>query len=552
MGHPSTGGCGGGGVHRTIVLGCALASLALGSCTRTLHDEGPPRPPNPGLDALRASRATVPDPPRDALDTPTSTETMRSLIDEVGRVPSDGEPLAPAGGISSAAASFVVQSGKSRLIELDRPVRRVSVGEPEVADIILVSPTSILVNGRKPGDTSLILWDQHGVSEVHTISVEEQSERQVVLEVTIAELNRTAMEQHGVDYRVLRSDLGLFFLPAQIAPFTGNFPPLSGQPLFDLHPSDQVTLGVLDPKRDIAVFFEFIQKEGLGKILARPRLVARSGHEAKFLSGGEIPIVIAEALQTSVIFKEFGTRMRFKPTVLADDTIDLEVAPEVSEPDFANGVTLFGFSVPAFVTRRADTRVTLRNGESLVIAGLFRDTRTENTQKVPYLGDLPALGYLFRKTSYDHTKNELMIVVRPRLTQPTPPGVAVAVPDREPLQTAEVVSQRTNAPVTRPRISKPASPDAATADANITPGREHRLNGWSVEVDASPDPTASDALVASLRSRGFPAHVTTTPSGATKIYHVRVGPYVTTEDAIHVAERLRHERDVHQATVVSD
>src|SRR6185369_3349612 len=117
--------------------------------------------------------------------------------------------------------SFVVQSGKSRLIELDRPVRRVSVGEPEVADIILVSPTSILVNGRKPGDTSLILWDQHGVTEVHTISVEEASERQVLLEVTVAELNRTAIEDHAVDFRVLRDDLGLVFLPGQIAPFTG-------------------------------------------------------------------------------------------------------------------------------------------------------------------------------------------------------------------------------------------------------------------------------------------------------------------------------------------
>ena len=114
---------------------------------------------------------------------------------------------------------------------------------------------------------------------------------------------------------------------------------------------------------DVAAFFEFIQREGLGKILARPRLVARSGNEAKFLSGGEIPIIIAEALQTSITFKEFGTRLRFKPTVLADDTIDLEVSPEVSEPDFANGVTLFGFQVPAFITRRADTRVRCRTAK---------------------------------------------------------------------------------------------------------------------------------------------------------------------------------------------
>jgi len=480
---------------------------------------------------------------------------MRSLIEEAGTLPSEAATaVSPEGTISNTAASFVVQSGKSRLIELDRPVRRVSVGEPEVADIILVSPTSILVNGRRPGDTSLILWDQKGVSEVHTISVEEQSERQVVLEVTVAELNRTAMEQHGVDYRVLRSDLGLVFLPAQIAPLIGNFPAQSGQPNLQLHPTDNVTLGIVDPKRDVAAFFQFLQTEGLGKILARPRLVARSGHEAKFLSGGEIPIVIAEALQTSVTFKEFGVRVRFKPTVLADDTIDLEVAPEVSEPDPANGVTLFGFSVPAFVTRRADTRVTLRNEESLVIAGLFRDNRVENTQKVPYLGDLPFAGYLFRKTSYTHEKSELMIVVRPRLVDATPPGVAVAVPDREPFQPGETRTQRTNAPVTRPRLSRPVPPEMPSQDASLSPDGEHRLNGWSVEVMTTADGDAADAFVESLRQRGFRAHATPgrAGSGAGTIFRVRVGPYVTTEDAIAEGERLRLERDVHEAIVVSE
>jgi pilus assembly protein CpaC len=528
-------------------LGSALAVLTLGSCTRALHDEGPPRPPNPGLDQLKASHAKP--------DTRQSPEQMRSLIEEAGSLPSDVEPLAPTGtGITKTAASFVVQSGKSRLIELDRPVRRVSVGEPEVADIILVSPTSILVNGRRSGDTSLILWDQKGVSEVHTISVEEQSERQVILEVTVAELNRTAMEQHGVDYRVLRSDLGLVFLPAQIAPLVSNFPATTGQPQLQMHPTDNVTLGIVDPKHDVAAFFQFIQNEGLGKILARPRLVARSGHEAKFLSGGEIPIIIAEALQTSVTFKEFGTRVRFKPIVLADDTIDLEVAPEVSEPDPANGVTLFGFSVPAFVTRRADTRVTLRNGESLVIAGLFRDNRVESTQKVPYLGDVPFLGYLFRKTSFTREKSELMIVVRPRLAEATPPGVAVQVPDREPFQPGETNSQATNAPVTRPRLSRPLPPDAPSRDASFDPEGEHRLTGWSVEVLTTGDGDEADALVESLRQRGFKAHATPRRdgSGVGTIFHVRVGPYVTTEDAIAEGERLRLERDVHQATVVSE
>src|SRR6266481_5839118 len=315
-----------------------IAALVLSSCVHNVRDDKPPRPPRPPTGALGAN------------DHAPSVPAEQSIVDAVKDAAMKdevAEPAAPAppvnhNHLSSAAPAFVVQAGKSRLVALDRPVRRVSVGDPEVADIILVSPTDILINGRKPGDTSLIFWDQHGVSEVHTISVEDTSERQVMLEVTVAELNRTAMEQHGVDYRVLRSDLGLVFQPAKIAPLFGSFPPQINQPIFPSETADNVTLGVLDPKRDIAAFFQFIQNEGLGKILARPRLIARSGHEAKFLSGGEIPIVIAEALQTSITFKEFGTRVRFKPTVLADDTIDLEVAPEVSAPDFANGVNLFG------------------------------------------------------------------------------------------------------------------------------------------------------------------------------------------------------------------
>src|SRR6185436_15583941 len=131
------------------------------------------------------------------------------------------QPPRPIGGISGSTTSFVVQVGKSKLIDFARPVRRVSVGNPAVADIVLVSPKSILVNGLGKGDTSLILWDANGVSEVHTISVEESSDRQVLLEITVAELNRTAMEEHGVDWRVLRTDLGLVFQPAKVVPLSG-------------------------------------------------------------------------------------------------------------------------------------------------------------------------------------------------------------------------------------------------------------------------------------------------------------------------------------------
>ncbi len=538
-------------------LGLA-ASMLLAACTHTLHKEpGPPRQQIPGVadrqaaaSAAAAAGALAPD-----TNVESASHQMRSIVDETMTADdAQARPPRAVGKLSGETTSFVVQVGKSRLIEFARPVRRVSVGNPAVADIVLVSPTSILVNGLGKGDTSLILWDGNGVSEVHTISVEESSDRQVLLEITVAELNRTAMEQHGVDWRVLRTDLGLVFQPAQIAPLSGLFPPQTSQPPLQVSTdSGNVTLGIVDPKRGVAAFFEFIQREGLGKILARPRLVARSGNEAKFLSGGEIPIVIAEALQTSITFKEFGTRLRFKPTVLADDTIDLEVSPEVSEPDFANGVTQFGFRVPAFITRRADTRVRMQDGESLVIAGLFRDTRTEQTQKVPYLGDIPVLGYLFRKTSYDRVKSELMIVVRPRLADPTPVGVSVAVPDRGALRPEEVRTQRTDAAVSRPRLTSPLPSDESSRDAAISPPGDPAVKGWSVQVSVTPDKDAAEALAALLREHGFSAYVVPFERyGATPLYHVRVGRYSTLEDGLQVAKRLRSEPGIYDAVVVSD
>jgi pilus assembly protein CpaC len=554
-----------------VAVAIAFGALGLGACTQAIHDDRPPRPPSPGAEALKTERPDVA-PPAPPTTITTSTTEMRSIVEEAGvsQEPPAPPPVdppsaangyhAPAYRLSSAQPALVVQAGKSQLIALEHPVRRVSVGDPEIADIVLVSPTDVLVNGRKPGDTSLIFWDQHGVSEVHTITVEETSERQVLLEVTVAELNRTAMEQHGVDYRVLRTDLGLVFQPAKIAPLAGAFPPQINQPPFQFQTGDNVTLGVLDPKRDIAAFFEFIQQEGLGKILARPRLIARSGREAKFLSGGEIPIVIAEALQTSVTFKEFGTRMRFKPTVLADDTIDLEVAPEVSQPDFANGVNLFGFRVPAFITRRADTRVILRDGETLVIAGLFNEIREENQQKVPYLGDVPFFGYLFRKTSYNKTRNELMIVVRTRLVNAVPPGVSVSVPDRGPLRGEDVRTQPTDAPITRPRLSRPVEADErattgdtkSTPDTPIEPGVRARAHGWSVQVTATTDRAAADALIGMLNERGYPAYEAAIQHDGQSLYRVRVGAYRSMEEAVKEAARLRRERGVREAVVVSD
>src|ERR1051325_5964019 len=154
-----------------LLAASALVSLALASCTHTLEHERPPRPPLPPSASLNAEESArrAGDEHDKLVVTEEHLNDDHSIIDEAGVMAAETQPARTDGvtHLGSAGPAFVVQSGKSRLVELDRPVRRVSVGDPEVAEIILVSPRDILINGRRPGDTSLILWDQQGVSEVH-------------------------------------------------------------------------------------------------------------------------------------------------------------------------------------------------------------------------------------------------------------------------------------------------------------------------------------------------------------------------------------------------
>jgi pilus assembly protein CpaC len=200
--------------------------------------------------------------------------------------------------------------------------------------------------------------------------------------------------------------------------------------------------------------FQYLEQHNLAKILAQPHLLANSGEEAKFLSGGEIPIVIAQALNTSIVFKQFGTSVEFVPTVVGRNDIQLLVKPEVSEPDFAHGVQLFGFNVPAFITRRAETMVQLKDNQTLIIAGLILHDKKTNINKVPYLGDVKYLGGLFRTTSYTNTETDLVMSVTPQIVRPLPDGAAVYNPTSVPELTHDQIETRKLAQpdATRPRF----------------------------------------------------------------------------------------------------
>jgi len=345
-----------------------------------------------------------------------------------------------------------VLAGKSLVLDLQRTAKRVSVANPEVAEVLIISPEQVMVNGLKNGETSIIIWDNNGNYRMNTLVVGDQLSDQVMLDVTVAEINRTAAERHGVDIRATGGQFGTITQFGNAAPVGGSFPPRTGEPLFPFGLDSGISWAVVDFKNDIAAFFEQIQKEDLGRILAEPKLLARSGKEANFLSGGEIPIVVTQQQNTTIEFKEFGTKIKFVPEVREDGTIDLKVQSEVSEPDFPNGVDLFGFRVPAFITRRVDTDVTLRSQESLVIAGLVKETKQEIESKLPFAGDIPFLGYLFRSTEFKKDLLELIIVVRPKIVGAIPEGADVPLPtDRGPLTRQEVRTKGEQEKVTRPR-----------------------------------------------------------------------------------------------------
>jgi pilus assembly protein CpaC len=366
-----------------------------------------------------------------------------------------------------------LQTGSSRIIDFATKLRRVSIADTTVADIQVINPFQINLIGHKPGFTTLALWDQDGQYQERPVRIDPNGKQQVLLNTMVAELDRSAIENQGTNIGAALPRLGLSFvsLPGAVAtPFspqvtiTGSNGQVTsagqtmapGGALTGLLLSQAMTYGVAASNSNYQLqgYFQYLETHNLAKILAQPHLLANSGEEAKFLSGGEIPIVIAQALNSSIVFKQFGTSVEFVPTVVGKNDIQLLVKPEVSEPDFAHGVQLFGFNVPAFVTRRAETLVQLKDNQTLIIAGLILHEKKTFINKVPYMGDIPYVGGLFRTTSYNNSETDLVMSVTPQIVQPLPDGAAVYNPTSVPdMTTQQVETRRLAQPdITRPRF----------------------------------------------------------------------------------------------------
>jgi pilus assembly protein CpaC len=369
-----------------------------------------------------------------------------------------------------------VARGTSALITTVSPAERVALGDPEIADAIVMSPNEILVNGQRVGTTSLLVWDRAGRVTMYTLEVtpdigalERQirslfpdlpirlsatgeavvvsgevrdalaarrvleivrasgarvinnlvapSALQVLLHVRIAEVNRSAIQALGTD---------LFFRNPHRYGEVDDLAVLDIETLS----SGLVRLFLLgDNGAALEAAIRALRSRGEFRSLAEPNLVTLEGETATFLAGGEFPF---PAVQTgggtdrvTIEWREFGVRLNFTPYVTNDGRVRLNVQPEVSALDFANGLQFAGYVVPAILTRRASTDVELRPGQHLAIAGLLDNQQEENVNKIPLLGDLPIIGAFFSMRERRDRQTELLVIVTPYIVEPTnsPPAI---------------------------------------------------------------------------------------------------------------------------------
>jgi pilus assembly protein CpaC len=381
--------------------------------------------------------------------------------------------------------------GRSTVLNVGSTIARVSLTVDKIADAMVTGPTQLLIHGKEPGTISLFVWDKEGSIKTFEVRVrrdlsalvahlkqlfpgedittlgsgkdvvlsgtvsskyviekaadvaagyvekkdnvvnmlkqqEGVASNQVMLRVRFAEVSRSAMQELGAT----------LFAHGYKSEWIGRTaPPGVPAPEFDdgkMIFSDFLNLFVFNAKEGLGAAVRALQNKGLFQSLAEPNLIATNGKEASFLAGGEYPYPVVQSGASSnsitIMFKEFGIRLNFTPTVLGGDLINLKVRPEVSSLDFANAVVLDGFRVPALSTRRTETEVELRDGQTFAIAGLMNNTVTSSLQKVPGIGDIPILGLLFKSKAHQKNQTELVVMITPQIIKRGQMGVSEGLP----------------------------------------------------------------------------------------------------------------------------
>jgi len=385
--------------------------------------------------------------------------------------------------------------GQSRLISFDRPIERFAVSNPEIAEAVLVTPNQVMVNGKAFGQINFIAWEKGsarfivfdvfvrtnlslidsqiralfpkedirlsqangsvvlsgtvsdpriatqaeavvqaaGFKTVNMLESPVKAASQVQLQVRVAEVSRNRMRELGTSYAY------------QATPGTGGYLNSGTGPSSLGNLDSGVLTGTIANSLNLFVmggntlaFLRALQQQGALRALAEPNLIAMNGQEASFLAGGEYPVPVVQAngdrSTVSIIFKEYGVRLNFKPTIIDEDHIRLELEPEVSTLDFVNGVKFEGFLIPALKARRAKTGIELRDGQSFALAGLLDNSESQTLSKVPGVGDIPILGNLFRSKQFQKNESELMFIVTAQLVKPVNRDDLPALPNVDSLR----------------------------------------------------------------------------------------------------------------------
>jgi pilus assembly protein CpaC len=322
---------------------------------------------------------------------------------------------------------------------------------------------------------------------------------QVMLRVRFAEVSRNALQELGVSLFtgatgfkdvIARTTTQQFAAPdftdlSRTSDLSNNMTGASGK--FTL--GDFLNLFIFSNKYNIGTVIKALEAKGLFQSLAEPNLIATNGKEASFLAGGEYPYPVAQGgtgnTAITVVFKEFGVRLSFTPTVLGGDLINLKVKPEVSSLDFANGVTISGFRVPSLSTRRTETEVELQDGQTFAIAGLMSNSVSSTMSKMPGIGDIPVLGYLFRSRAYQKQQTELVVMITPQIVRRGSTGVSSALPSIvEPYLGAPSKPMPQPAPYT----GSPRYPAGGSQPAPGAPRRENAPAAQAAPPQATPVP----------------------------------------------------------------
>jgi pilus assembly protein CpaC len=265
--------------------------------------------------------------------------------------------------------------------------------------------------------------------------------QQVMLQVRIAEVNKRALLEFGSSFFtgatgagdwIARGTTGQFAAPEfkdlSRSVVTGASGATATSASGEIEFSDFLNIFLFNTSWNAGTLIRALKQTGYFQSLAEPNLIAYNNKEASFLAGGEFPIPIVNGVgQVSVEFKEFGVRLNFTPTI-AGDLIRLKVRPEVSSLDFNNGVTLEGFRIPALTVRRAETEVELRDGQSFAVAGLIDNSAQTDKSAIPLLSQVPIIGHLFSSKAERQERNELLVLITPRLVRPLNPDEVPALP----------------------------------------------------------------------------------------------------------------------------